>query len=445
MKQARSEELLGKLLDDHLADDELAKLCRLSRDDPALLEEVRSQLHTAELIAQAEDELRGSPRFVAATLDRIEGDRFVAGVSAALAAGDRRGRRLPLMGRWKYAAAMILLVVTAGVALRFRSEPRIARISDLNGTILWIGDGGVVRELEVGMPLTGGTLDARTSDAWVALEFPDGSLATVSGPAMVTISDHGQKELYLRDGELFARVARQARHRPMLIHTRTAELEVLGTQLNVEAGSAETRLSVNEGRVRLTRLVDGSVAEVPADHQIVARADRTEAFEPTPRPAPVDRWQSNLQVSVGKFLPPAGTLPARLRALPIVFNRPRERPLAIYVAGFGVSQFGSPPVRLKPHSRFQLRGRLASAQELHFGITTKKPEGTFGGKFEVVIPAPKLEDPSGGFDIEVRLGDLRPQKPWHPSSPVNFELEDCYLCTVDVEAGLEVFQVELLP
>ena len=70
----------------------------------------------------------------------------------------------------------------------------------------------------------------------------------------------------------------------MLIHTRTAELEVLGTQLNVEAESATTRLSVNEGRVRLTRLVDGRTAEVTARHQVVATADRTEALDPHPSP-----------------------------------------------------------------------------------------------------------------------------------------------------------------
>src|SRR5262249_7768790 len=153
---------------------------------------------------------------------------------------------------------------------------------------------------------------------------------------------------------------RQAQGRPMLIRTRTAELEVLGTQLDVEAEREATRLNVDEGRVRVTRLVDGSVAEVPARHQVVASADRTEALTPTLRAAVVDRWKSRLNASVGKPLPAEGDLPARLRAMPIILSRPKQGTFAVFVAAFGVAQADTPPVRLEARSRFRVRGRLGS-------------------------------------------------------------------------------------
>ncbi len=222
-------------------------------------------------------------------------------------------------------------------------------------------------------------------------------------------------------------------------------MEVLGTRLNVEAQPSETRLSVNKGRVRLTRLIDGSVADLGANQQVVATADRSQTLSPSPRPVPVNSWQSDLRASMGRWLPPDDRLAARLRALPIIINRSKEGPLALYVAGFGVAHWGSSPVRLEARSRFRFRGRMRSSQALYFGVTTRKPDGSFGGKFEVALPAPAGLDADGAFEADVELDDLHLQLAPRFGSPVGFELLDCYVCTVEVDAGLEIFQVELLP
>ena len=336
------------------------------------------------------------------------------------------------------------VAVLMAVALWPRGKLEVARVTGLNGSLQWIGDGGrMERDLKVGAVLGGGTLEAMSSDSWVSLEFRDGSVVTASGPTMLTLSEDDQKELHLREGSLFAKVARQAKGRPMLIHTRTAELEVLGTQLDVEAEPGATRLNVNEGRVRVTRLVDGSVAEVPALHQVVASADRTEPLTPTPRATAVDRWKSRLAASVGKSLPSEGALPARLRAMPIIINRPKVGTFAVFVAAFGVAQADSPPVLLGTGSRFRIRGRLEAARDLGFGITMKGSGGSFGGKFEAIVPAREFAAGGGAFDLVLDPGILKPLQPGASSTPIGSEVEDCYVFTVNVDAGLEVVEVEL--
>ena len=120
---------------------------------------------------------------------------------------------------------------------------------------------------------------------------------------------------------IVADIAPQSDGRPMLIHTPTADLEVLGTQLNVDVGASSTLLNVNEGRVRLTRLVDGQVVEVPAAHQLVASVDGNESLEPAPRPNVTGKWASRFiddtSVVFGKWLPASLWLPGRLRATPL--------------------------------------------------------------------------------------------------------------------------------
>jgi hypothetical protein len=446
VSDARFEDLIGRLLDGELAPDEWSELLGLVRDDPALLEQLHDQLETSELLALSEDPVRRSPLFLEATRSRLADDGFVSGVRAALAgrSTDRRRSRAP---GWPgvFAASAAAAVLTA-VLLWPRGKAEIARVTGLNGSLQWIGDGGrLERDLKVGTVLGGGTLEALSADSWMSLEFHDGSAATVSGPAMLTLAEDGQKQLNLREGSLFAKVARQAKGRPMLIRTRTAELEVLGTRLDVEAVPEATRLYVDEGRVRVTRLVDGSVAEVPARHQVVASADRTEALTPTPRAEAVDRWKSRLNASVGKPLPPEGGLPARLRAMPIILSRPTQGTFAVFVAAFGVAQADSPPVRLDARSRFRIRGRLGSPHSLGFGVTMKRSGGSFGGKFEAIVPGRELAAKDGGFDLTLDPAILKPLQPGASDTPIGSEVEDCYVFTVNVDAGLEVVEVELLP
>jgi hypothetical protein len=447
MSDSRFEDLVGRLLDDELTSDEWSELLGLVRDDAALLEELRDQLEASELLALSEDGLRRSPLFLEATRSRLADDGFVSGVRAAIARGstDRRGARSTRRW-WAVAAVAAAAAVVLAAVVGRPGNAEVARVTGSNGSLQWIGDRGhVEHDLKVGAALGGGTLEALSADSWVSLEFRDGSAVTVSGPTLLTISEDDRKELHLREGSLFARVARQAAGRPMLIHTRTAEMEVLGTQLDVEAEPGSTRLTVDDGRVRLTRLVDGRVAEVPARHQVVATTDRTGTLTPRPRAVPVNHWTSQLTASLGKPLPPDGDNPARLRAMPMILSRPKQGTIAVFVAAFSVAPTDSPPVILEAGCRFRIRGRLGSVGNLGFGVTMRRSGGSFGGKFEAVVPARKLSPGGGPFELVVNPADLKPLQPGSVRTPISSELDDCYVFTVDIDAGLEVAEVELLP
>ena len=103
------------------------------------------------------------------------------------------------------------------IAERAGGEVKIARITGLSGSLVWIGDGGqIARELSVGDDLSGGTIEGTAPDSWFELEFKDGSTVMVSATSMLTFSDHGQKKLHLKEGMLSASVKRQLPGKPML-------------------------------------------------------------------------------------------------------------------------------------------------------------------------------------------------------------------------------------
>ena len=116
----------------------------------------------------------------------------------------------------------------------------------------------------------------------------------------------------------------------------------------------------------------------------------------------------------------------------------------MFVAAFGVAQADSPPERLGTGSRFRIRGRLEAARDLGFGVTMKGSGGSFGGKFEAIVPAREFAVEGGAFDLVLDPRILRPLQPGASSTPIGSEVEDCYVFTVNVDAGLEVVEVELM-
>jgi ferric-dicitrate binding protein FerR (iron transport regulator) len=154
-------------------------------------------------------------------------------------------------------------------------KPSIAKIVGLSGSLLWTGDRGKIqRKMEVGTELPGGTIEGVAPDSWFELEFNDGSTVMISGTSMLTFADPGQKELRLKEGSFSANVVPQPEGKPMLIHTRSALLKVLGTRFDVDAGLTSTVLNVGEGTVRVKRLSDGREVDVPAKHRVTADADQ---------------------------------------------------------------------------------------------------------------------------------------------------------------------------
>ena len=185
-------------------------------------------------------------------------------------------------------AAGIIIALTAVLYFQpMKAGRNIVRIKGLNGTLTWIGDGGQMVQgsdspqtptrwsnvLGKGAELPGGTIEGMAPDSWFELEFHDGSIGMISGDSILTFSDQGQKELRLKQGRFSASVVPQPAGKPMLIHTPAADLKVVGTRFDVEAGPASTMLYVREGKVRIRRVSDGKTVDVPADHRVVVTAD----------------------------------------------------------------------------------------------------------------------------------------------------------------------------
>ena len=291
-------------------------------------------------------------------------------------------------------------------------------------------------------------MEGLTPGSWFELTFNDRSTVTISGNSTVTFADHGQKTLYLREGSLSSHVTAQPQGKPMLVYTRSALLEVLGTQFEVQAEQAATILNVSEGEVRVKRLSDGTTVKVKAKQRVVAADDRE--LQPVPVPEAVGRWKSQLHVgpegTYGKWSPTTAMEEAKLETIPLTI----PQGLTIYAAAVGVSHGDRPPVILQPGCRVRVRGHMASTHEVYFGVNVRYLSGGFAGRFQTVRPA--LEFQSGqDFEGILLLGDFRldpllvDMKDKLPSTPFHLVVESIWCHTLDHPSGLEITEVALLP
>ncbi len=447
-------ELWNDYLEGELDESGIAELRALARENERLLGMAADSYQMHRLLGFiAQDSASRQEAFVSETLARLPADdaHFVREVMQQVPEGPPRRRTTTrmLVKKWRVViAAAAVVVLIAGVYFLFTmAEPEIARITELSGSIQWTGDGGrVIHDIEVGTLLRGGTLESLSADSWSTLAFRDGSTVTISGQSMLTISERESKELYLRVGSLSASVLPQPKSEPMLIHTPTARLEVLGTRLALEAEPASTILRVNEGRVRVTRLVDGSVADVPAKHQVVASANRMADFSVTRRPEPVSSWQSSLPKGslYGEWLPELEESGSGLRATPMLLYRQKEL-VTFYVAALAVSHGPSPPAVLTSGGKFRIRGHVESPGEVYFGLTAHHPDGGFAGKYVAARKFEGIQETGEQLDVELRLEEFRPEESGFPDSPVGLILVDWWCCTANADAGLSISNVELIP
>lgn len=335
------------------------------------------------------------------------------------------------------------------------SEQHIAKIVGIGGSLQWTGNGGQLdQNLKIGSKLSGGTIEGIAPDSWFELKFKDNSTVSISGNSALTFSDDGQKKLYLKRGRFTASVTPQPKGKPMLIHTQTALLEVLGTRFEVETTPSSTMLDVSEGNVRVKRLSDGSTIDVPAKYRVIASAEQKMALSPAPNY--VQYWQSTLQKgserTYGKWLPSTGQEAVRLKAIP--FHPPNAPDVMLYLLGISVSRCGQPPVLLDPGSQFIVRGRSSSSKGLYFGISVAHANGEFAGKFLAELSELKFGDLED-FEVIFRLRDFKldpcvyDRKDEFPENPQNLIVTNVWCFTPSWEKGhipnLEISEVELVP
>jgi transmembrane sensor len=86
------------------------------------------------------------------------------------------------------------------------------------------------------------------------IELPDHSVVTINGNSRIHYrkkwEDSQVREVWL-EGEAFFSVAHTADHQKFVVHTNNMEIEVLGTEFNVNNRRGETKVTLSSGAVRL--------------------------------------------------------------------------------------------------------------------------------------------------------------------------------------------------
>jgi ferric-dicitrate binding protein FerR (iron transport regulator) len=329
----------------------------------------------------------------------------------------------------------------------------IAKVRGLSGSLVFTGDRGIVRsDLNVGAQLVGGTIEGMTPAAWFELEFKDGSVVTISGNSILTFSDDGQKKLRLQEGGFSANVKPQPKDKPMLVSTRTALFEVMGTRFSVDTEPTAATLRVSEGRVRATRLSDNLSVEVPAKHRVVASQDHE--LTPERLPDSISIWESRLERGAkggnGDWVPAQGGEPAHLRAISYTIDAKIDtQQRTIYTISTRVSGKDSPPVILKPGSRIRVQGRMETPHAIWFGVTLRSPDGDFAGHFQIIVPAERFQ-PGETFDVTLNPEEyhLDPSlKKWAADlakNPFDLKVGSVWCHSLWDSVGLQVSKMEIL-
>jgi len=392
------------------------------------------------------------------------------------------------LSKWKVVgiAAMFCLwigssyfAVTGGSG---SSPSSFARITGMDGLIEWSEEeGSIINDLSVGDFLSEGTIEGLTSNSWVEIELNDGSKAVISGISKLNYyQDQGSKVLHLSQGYMSVDAKAQPEDKPMRVMSPGARAEVLGTQFNVVASPQSTRYTVNEGLVRVKRMNDGSVQEVSANHYVVAKLETEDEFKSILLKDYSEQWKSEFPRDVrrghlyqsGKV---TGTIPApkaltkyspltqsalvpyRLRTKPCIWFEKGRKPELHFSVNIGVSATSSLPVRINENAKFKIRGRIDTnmfgVDDSNFfivGFTSNRVHGGFAGKYitkEKVELSPK--DNNDHFEIEIPVREfLKVEKGEFKDSLVRvssagLELLDLWFVTYQ-NIGLEIFDAEII-
>ena len=474
----RFELLWTNYLEGELDPSELLELRQLLESDETLLKDAADSFRTHRLLGlSAHDNDERHEDSVCSTMAMLPAEEavFTSEVMSRLSTSNAKRSRTRF-SPYAFLAATIAMLMLAMYVLNksnwsFDSSdaeaPHLARITALNGAIEWTGSGGVVESIIGPRDLEGRTLESMSADAWVELQFRDGSTIAISGRTLLTLSEEDQKVLRLRFGNLSADVATQPAGLPMLIHTPSAELSVLGTQFNVDAHSEATTLVVNEGLVRLKRLADGQQVDVKSSHGVTASNGAEEALAPTKRSDAVAIWQGDLPSDVvqGKWVSELWVIAMKLKKSVAAGRMDKATAKAAFkdaasldsVGGsvwavpesFGslivlsVSQPSQAPVIATQNARFRIRGRVYESVEVQFGISVNDQHGGFAGKHSINVSGNALKNGENDFDIELPIADFR-EVTHLGSEIVGKELQDWWCVTKSRSSKIEITHVELL-
>jgi hypothetical protein len=102
-------------------------------------------------------------------------------------------------------------------------------------------------------------------------------------------------------------------------------------------------------------------------------------------------------------------------------------------------------VVLTSGGKFRIRGRIETSGDIYFGLTAKHVKGGFAGKYGAALRFDLPRKTGGRLEIELPLEEFTPREEEFADSPIGLELVDFSCFTYNVDAGLSIASVELLP
>lgn len=354
-----------------------------------------------------------------------------------------------------FKAAAALLVLTAGIAVFWtgRQGESVVLVECVGGAN-WYGASDEMRSgLIAGMRLTDGTLALDGEASSAQIRFADGTQITLSGGTELTYSSDGQKRLHLKSGTITATVAPQPNGKPMRIRTAMAEIEVLGTVLELSAKPDQTLLIVQKGLVRLRRMADGREIQVPANSAASASLDTRAELLVSKQDVTTREWRQVFHVAPdenwkGQWRAADGKSPGRMGAVPYIAGRKRDGGVithhGITARTFSV-RTGQPAVLASASSMLHLRWRTAVPSQIQVMLLTDNLSGGFGGNFEYSIMASQVSAGADGWHhAKVPLKDFSTVTPETATEPAGTKVMTVLVSSYGTDVQLEIAEIGIL-
>lgn len=136
------------------------------------------------------------------------------------------------------------------------------------------------------------------------ISLADGSLVTLNANSSLKVGDHladnAVREVWL-EGEAYFSIAKRNGAK-FIVHTPEANVEVLGTEFNVNTRREQTNVVLHEGKVQLTVANQPSVVMKPGDMATIRPQSHQVQLKKV-EPAVYDAWKESYIVLDGKSLP----------------------------------------------------------------------------------------------------------------------------------------------
>ncbi len=331
--------------------------------------------------------------------------------------------------------------------------PAVVMLAEVSGTVWSRAEGETEMVVaNAGMRLPAGDLQTQSPMSTAVLRFNDGTDVALSGEAKLGFEDAGQKKLRVLAGGFTAQVKSQPTGKPLIVRTTTAELQVLGTVFSVAAAPGSTRLDVQSGTVKMTRLADGASVDVPKNSSATASSlpdGKMNASLRAPLPESwTQRFDSGLPEGwrLGEWMTetgPDGSTHGFVQAVLESYPGSKQPNHTIGTIHARSSPAGA-LARLTDDTVLRLKVRRARRSALHIFVCARPLDEPTGAQMLQLHEVPAWRDlPPGQWgEITLRLADFE-QSPATSSGPRGVHY--IAITTYEADAGLELTEIALEP